>query len=146
MLTPSQNKALYPLLQYYTGSEIQKIIYKENKAIFSTKYGQIGELIESDNGDWKIIIEEEEIGLIEKIVFETLIIPDKRSTVIEYVKKLDNLLDSSIRYKSKILVTQTIKVLEGYIINSDFIPEKSVRIGNFCVYGHKNLKFIYCLN
>lgn len=146
MLRSSKTNALYPLLQYYTGSEILNVTFEEDKAIFKTKFGETGELFESTNGDWRVLVAGEEIALIEKIVFKTLINPDSKSTITEYVKKLDDLLSESLRYRSRILVSQTLKVLEGYIINSDFVPEKSIKVGSFCVFGHKNLKFVYCLN
>jgi len=146
MLGSSKTNALYPLLQYYTGSEILDVFFDDDRAFFKTKFGENGELFESDSGDWRVLVAGEEIALIEKIVFQTLIIPDRRSTVTEYVKKLDDLLSESLRYRSRILISQTLKVLEGYIINSDFIPEKSIKVGSFCVFGHKKIKFVYCLN
>jgi hypothetical protein len=147
MENPIKKQALYPLLQHYTGSEIVNLFFDNDKAFFDTKYGQSGKLLESDNGDWKILIDGEEIGSIEKIVFDVLINPDKKSTLEDYLKKLIDVLDKeNLKYRSRILISQTLKVLEGYIINSDFIPKKTIKAGPFCVFGHKNHKFVFCLN
>lgn len=147
MLTPIQNQALYPVLQHYTGSKIVKIYKEGDRTIFNTGFGQNGEILEDVYGDWKIIIEEEEVGSIEKDVFNTLVNPDKKSTLESYIQKLTELLFSeNVKYRSRILISQTLKVLEGYIINSDFVPKDPVKVGAFYIFGYKNNKFMYCLN
>ena len=147
MLTPLQSQALYPVLQHYTGSKIANIYSEGNRTIFATGFGQNGEILEDPFGDWKIIIEDEEVGLIEKDVFNTLINPDKKSSLENYIQKLTELLFSeNVKYRSRILISRTIKVLEGYIINSDFVPKDSVKVGTFCIFGYNNNKFMYSLN
>ena len=147
MLTKPQNKALYPLLQHYIGSEVKSIFPDNGSLLFVTLMGQKGEIIETVDGDREITIDQEVVYKIEKKVFETLITPDSKNTLEDYLSILKNLLeDKKITYRSKILVNQILKVLEGYIINSDFLPQKMIEVRPFCVFNYKGNKFINCLN
>jgi hypothetical protein len=73
--------------------------------------GQKGEIIETADGDREITIDQEVVYKIEKKVFETLITPDSKNTLEDYLSILKNLLeDSKITYRSKILVNQILKM------------------------------------
>jgi hypothetical protein len=147
MLTKPQNKALYPLLQHYIGSEVKSISTNNGSLLFVTLLGQKGEIIENADGDREITIDQEVVYKIEKKVFETLITPDSKNTLEDYLDILKNLAeDKKITYRSKILVNQILKVLESYIINSDFLPQKMIEVRPFFVFSYKGDKFINCLN
>lgn len=147
MLIEPQNKALYPLLQHYIGSQVTSIIPNNGSILFVTLMGQKGELHETPNGDMEIVIDQEIVYTIEKKVFEALITPSQKITLVDYLDLLRDLLsDRGVTYRSRILVNQIIKVLEGYVINSDFIPEKTLEVGPFVIFNYKGNKLINCLN
>ena len=147
MLIEPQNKALYPLLQHYIGSQVTSIIPNNGSILFVTLMGQKGELHETSNGDMEIVIDQEIVYTIEKKVFEALITPSQKITLIDYLDLLRDLLsDKGITYRSRILVNQIIKVLEEYVINSDFIPEKTLEVGPFVIFNYKGNKLVNCLN
>lgn len=147
MLIEHQNKALYPLLQHYIGSQVTSIVPNNGSILFVTLMGQKGELHETANGDMEIVIDQEIVYTIEKKVFEALITPSQKISIVEYLDLLRDLSnDKSVTYRSRILVNQIIKVLEGYVINSDFIPEKTLEVGSFVIFNYKGNKLINCLN
>lgn len=148
-MTPIQNKSLYPILEHYTGSVITSVdaIVHGNFA-FSTKDGNNGFLIKDILGkNWLIQIDGESVDSIEKEVFDTLVNPDSKSTLEDYLDKLHVLaLSDNVKYRSKVLVSKMSAILEEYILNSDFVPNKELRIGTFSIFGFKNKRFTYCLN
>jgi hypothetical protein len=147
MLTPSQNQALYPVLQHYTGSKIVSISYIGDGLIFSNSWGVSGLLVENKEGDWDIIIGEELVDRIEKDVFEALVKPTAKSNIEEYIKILDHLsTDENVSYRSKVLVSQILGILEEFILNSSFIPKKEIKFGPFWIFSYKGNKFINSLN
>lgn len=147
MVDLSKNLALYPLLQHYVGSQVTSIISKGEILSFNTLLGDRGELSEEDNGDWRIMINHKLVEIIEKDVFQTLINPSKKVSLNSYLNVLRKLeKKKSISYRSSVLVGQIIKVLEEYVINSEFIPKKPIRAGIFLVLGAKDIKCIHCLN
>jgi hypothetical protein len=87
------------------------------------------------------------VDSIEKEVFDTLVNPDSKSTLEDYLDKLHILvLSDDVKYRSKVLVSKMSSILEEYILNSDFVPSKEIRIGTFSIFGFKNKRFTYCLN
>ena len=147
MLTPSQSQALYPVLQHYTGTKIVSISDRGEELIFSNSWGQSGLLIENTKGDWEIIIGQELVDRIEKDVFEALVKPTVKSNIEEYIKILDHLTtDSKVSYRSKVLVSQILGILEEFILNSDFLPKKEIKLGPFWIFNYKGNKFINSLN
>jgi hypothetical protein len=147
MLTPSQSQALYPVLQHYTGTKIVSISDRGEELIFSNSWGQSGLLIENNKGDWEIIIGQELVDRIEKDVFEALVKPTVKSNIEEYIKILDHLTtDSKVSYRSKVLVSQILGILEEFILNSDFLPKKEIKLGSFWIFNYKGNKFINSLN
>jgi hypothetical protein len=147
MLTPSQSQALYPVLQHYTGTKIVSISDRGDELIFSNSWGQSGLLIENNNGDWEIIIGHELVDRIEKDVFEALVKPEVKSNIEEYIKILDHLTtDSNVSYRSKILVSQILGILEEFILNSNFVPKKEIKFGPFWIFSYKGNKFVNSLN
>jgi hypothetical protein len=147
MLTPSQSQALYPVLQHYTGTKIVSISDRGDELIFSNSWGQSGLLIENNKGDWEIIIGHELVDRIEKDVFEALVKPEVKSNIEEYIKILDHLTtDSNVSYRSKILVSQILGILEEFILNSNFVPKKEIKFGPFWIFSYKGNKFVNSLN
>jgi hypothetical protein len=109
--------------------------------------GQKGELHETNNGDMEILIENEIVYTIEKKVFEALITPSEKINLPDYLCLLRDLSeDKGVTYRSRILVNQIIKVLEGYVLSSDFLPEKILEVRPFVVFNYKGNKLINCLN
>jgi hypothetical protein len=147
MLTPSQSQALYPVLQHYTGTKIVSISDRGDELIFSNSWGESGLLIENNNGDWEIIIGHELVDRIEKDVFEALVKPEVKSNIEEYIKILDHLTtDSNVSYRSKVLVSQILGILEEFILNSNFVPKKEIKFGPFWIFSYKGNKFVNSLN
>lgn len=148
MLTPSQNQALYPVLQHYTGVKIVSVSSNEDNGLtFNTSWGVSGLLLENTNGDWEIIIGQEIIDRIERNVFEALVKPSVKSNLGEYIKILNNLAsDKKIGKRSKILVSQILKILEEFILNSNFLPKEEIKFGSFWIFNYKGNKFINSLN
>ena len=147
MFNHIQNTALYPVLQHYTGCKISSISLQGDNFIFKTLLGENGILGEDTTGNWSIKIGQELVYTIEKDIFNVLINPDKKSSLEGYLDILNNLFNNKdISYRSRILVVNIIKFLEEYIINSDFVPKKSLRIGHFLIYNLKGEKIINCLN
>jgi hypothetical protein len=147
MLIESQNKALYPLLQHYIGSQVKSIVPNNGSILFFTLMGQKGELHETNNGDVEILIENKIVYTIEKRVFETLITPSEKINLPDYLCLLRNLSDDKeVTYRSRILVNQIIKVLESYVLSSDFLPEKILEVRPFVIFNYKGNKLINCLN
>jgi hypothetical protein len=109
--------------------------------------GQKGELHETEKGDMEILIENEIVYTIEKKVFEALITPSQKITLVDYLDLLRDLLeDKGVTYRSRLLVNQIIKVLEGYVLSSDFLPEKILEVRPFVIFNYKGNKLINCLN
>jgi hypothetical protein len=147
MLTHSQSQALYPVLQHYTGTKIVSISYIDDSVIFSNSWGVSGLLVEDNNGDWEIIIGQELVDRIEKDVFEALVKPRVKSNIEEYIKILEHLTnDSNVSYRSKVLVSQILGILEEFILNSNFLPKKEIKFGPFWIFNYKGNKFINSLN
>ena len=147
MLTPSQNQALYPVLQHYTGAKIVSISYNDDRLIFNTSWGESGILVENNEGDWEIIIGRELIDMIEKDVFDALVKPSVKSNLEDYIQILDQLSNNqSVSYRSKILVSQILGILEEFILNSNFLPKKEIKFGPFWIFSYKGNKFINSLN
>jgi len=147
MLTRSQNQALYPVLQHYTGSQITSIFTEGEDLLFNTLWGEKGKLLEDHDGNWNIVINHEVVESIEKIVFDALVKPSKKNSVEEYLYQLNELvLRSSLKYRSKTLVAEIIKFLEDYILTSNFAPKKPILIGPFAICSYKGKRMVNCLN
>lgn len=147
MFDPTQNQALYPVLQHYTGCKITSVSPEGDDFTFKTFMGDKGIVSEDISGDWTIIIGNEEIYKIEKDIFNILVKPNKKSSLEDYIEILNDLTnDSSISYRSKVLVSNILLFLEEYILNSDFVPKKSIRVGLFLVLNLMGKKFVNCLN
>jgi hypothetical protein len=147
MFNPIQSTALYPVLQHYTGCKISSISLDGEDFIFKTLLGENGILKEDITGNWNIEIGQELVYTIEKDIFNVLINPDKKSSLEDYIDILNDLFNNKdISYRSRLLVVNIMKFLEEYIISSDFIPKKSLRIGPLLIYNLKGRKIINCLN
>lgn len=147
MFDPIQNQALYPVLQHYTGCKISSVSPEGDVFRFKTLMGDMGIVIEDISGDWSIIIEDEEIYRIEREIFNILIKPDKKSSLEDYIEILNNLTHSGeVSYRSKMLVSNILVFLEEYILSSDFLPKKNIRMGIFSVLNVGGKKFVNCLN
>jgi len=147
MIDPIQNHAIYPVLQHYLGCKIASIFPKGEDIMFRTLMGERGILFEDLSGDWKIRIEGEIVYTIEGSVFNVLVNPSKKNSLEDYVQILNDLLSSkSISYRSRILVTNILAFLEEYILSSDFLPKRNLKIGPFEISNCNNIKFINCLN
>jgi hypothetical protein len=143
-----QSQALYPVLQHYTGEKITSIsVLDDHNLIFNTFIGDDGFVNQNTDGDWEIIIENKIVYTIEKDVFEVLVKPSRKSSLENYVGILNDLFnDKKISNRSRILVFNILLFLEEYIINSDFLPKKNLRVGPFSIFNYKGNKFVYCLN
>ena len=65
----------------------------------------------------------------------------------QFMKKARVVLeDEDVKYRSKILINQILKVLEDFVLNSEFVPKKSMVISPFWVFIYKGRKFINGLN
>jgi hypothetical protein len=147
MFDSIQNQALYPVLQHYTGCKISSVSPEGDVFRFKTLMGDMGIVIEDISGDWSIIIEDEEIYRIEREIFNILIKPDKKSSLEDYIEILNNLTHSGeVSYRSKMLVSNILVFLEEYILSSDFLPKKNIRMGIFSVLNVGGKKFVNCLN
>jgi hypothetical protein len=147
MFDPIQNQALYTVLQHYTGCKISSVSPEGDVFRFKTLMGDMGIVIEDISGDWSIIIEDEEIYRIEREIFNILIKPDKKSSLEDYIEILNNLTHSGeVSYRSKMLVSNILVFLEEYILSSDFLPKKNIRMGIFSVLNVGGKKFVNCLN
>lgn len=147
MFNPIQSTALYPVLQHYTGCKISSISLEGDDFIFKTLLGENGILKEDITGNWSIKIGQELVYTIEKDIFNVLINPDKKSSLEDYIDILNDLFNNKdISYRSRLLVVNIMKFLEEYIISSDFVPKKSLRIGPLLIINLKGRKIINCLN
>ena len=143
-----QSQALYPVLQHYTGEKITSIsVLGDHNLIFNTFLGDNGFVNQNTRGDWEITIEGKVVYTIEKDVFEVLVKPSRKSSLENYVGILNDLFtDKKISDRSRILVFNILLFLEEYIINSDFLPKRNLRVGPFSIFNYKGNKFVYCLN
>lgn len=147
ILSQAQNIALQHVLQHYIGGQISSIFPCEDGVVFNTLLGQRGKFYENSEGDWSIVIGGEEIEKMEGKVFKALITPESKSNLEQYLEILYSLVsEKKLRYRSLILVNQLLKILESYAIFSDFVPTKELKVGNFVIFRHKKIKFIYSLN
>lgn len=147
MFNPIQSNALYPVLQHYTGCKISSISSEGGSFCFKTFLGERGLLVENLEGDWTITIGDEIVYKIEGEIFNILVKPDKKSSLEDYIEMLNDLIKSpDISYRSRLLLINIFGFLEGYILNSDFLPKKSVRVGPFFIFNLKGNKIINCLN
>ena len=145
-LTPLQSQALYPVLQHYTGAPIIDVFLKNEFINFNTMLWSSGKILEDINGDWKILIEDEIVDVVEREVFQILIKPSGNQMLEDYWEKLNELVNLPLRYRSKTLLNGIISVLKEYIISSDFNPTKPIKAGSFVVQDLKGKKTIICLN
>jgi hypothetical protein len=148
MINQLQSQALYPVLQHYTGEKIISIsVLGDHNLIFNTFLGDNGFVNQNTRGDWEITIESKVVYTIEKDVFEVLVKPSRKSSLENYVGILNDLFtDKKISDRSRILVFNILLFLEEYIINSDFLPKRNLRVGPFSIFNYKGNKFVYCLN
>ena len=115
--------------------------------IFNTFLGDNGFVNQNTRGDWEITIEGKVVYTIEKDVFEVLVKPSRKSSLENYVGILNDLFtDKKISDRSRILVFNILLFLEEYIINSDFLPKRNLRVGPFSIFNYRGNKFVYCLN
>ena len=115
--------------------------------MFRTLLGENGILTEDITGNWNITIGKELVYTIERDIFNVLINPDKKSSLEDYIDILNDLFNNpDISYRSRLLVANIMKFLEEYIISSDFVPKKSLRIGPLLITNLKGRKIINCLN
>lgn len=147
MFDPTQNQALYPVLQHYTGCKISSVFPEGDVFKFRTFMGDKGMVMEDISGDWSVIIGEEEVYKIERDIFNILVKPNKKSSLEDYIEILNDLTnDTNVSYRSKLLVSNILIFLEEYILNSDFLPKKDIRVGIFSVLNVGGKKFVNCLN
>lgn len=149
MVSGSKNKALNSIIQHYIGEPVSSVEEGDRCFLFRTGFGKSGSVRRSINGnDWVISIEGEIIDSIEYEVFSTLVETDGNYTLGQYSSVLQNLIESEkIKYRSKSLVSKILVILEDYMINSeDFIPSDPVIIGTNCIFSHRGIRFMYCLN
>lgn len=148
MINQLQSQALYPVLQHYTGEKITSIsVLGDHNLIFNTFLGDNGFVNQNTRGDWEITIEGKVFYTIEKDVFEVLVKPSRKSSLENYVGILNDLFtDKKISDRSRILVFNILLFLEEYIINSDFLPKRNLRVGPFSIFNYRGNKFVYCLN
>lgn len=148
MINQLQSQALYPVLQHYTGEKITSIsVLGDHNLIFNTFLGDNGFVNQNTRGDWEITIEGKVVYTIEKDVFEVLVKPSRKSSLENYVGILNDLFtDKKISDRSRILVFNILLFLEEYIINSDFLPKRNLRVGPFSIFNYGGNKFVYCLN
>ena len=147
MFGPIQSTALYPVLQHYTGCKIHSISPDGDDFSFRTFLGERGILTEDITGNWNITTGKELVYTIEKDIFKVLIKPDKKSSLEDYIDILNDLNNNpDVSYRSRILVANIMKFLEEYIISSDFVPKKNLRIGPLLICNLKGRKIINCLN
>ena len=148
MINQLQSQALYPVLQHYTGEKITSIsVLGDHNLIFNTFLGDNGFVNQNTRGDWEITIEGKVVYTIEKDVFEVLVKPSRKSSLENYVGILNDLFtDKKISDRSRILVFNILLFLEEYIINSDFLPKRNLRVGPFSIFNYKGNKFVYCLS
>ena len=147
MLNADEEKALYPVLRHYTGVDIQDVSISVNGYDFLTVLGDHGQIQKSKSGDWEIYISDRMVEVIEEIVFNILVIPEEKAEMGIFLKKARNVLQNDdIRYRSKVLITNIIKVIEDFVLTSDFVPDKDMVIPPFWVHIYNGRKFINCLN
>ena len=148
MINQLQSQSLYPVLQHYTGEKITSIsVLGDHNLIFNTFLGDNGFVNQNTRGDWEITIEGKVVYTIEKDVFEVLVKPSRKSSLENYVGILNDLFtDKKISDRSRILVFNILLFLEEYIINSDFLPKRNLRVGPFSIFNYRGNKFVYCLN
>jgi hypothetical protein len=139
MFNSGGKQALYPVLQHYTGFKISSIFLDGEYLSFVTFLGERGILNEDPSGDWNIKIEDKIVYRIEKDIFNVLVNPDKRNTLEDYIEILNRLCRKpNVSHRSKILLSNIIKFLEEFILNSDFVPQKKIRIGSFEIFNILN--------
>ena len=138
MINQLQSQALYPVLQHYTGEKITSIsVLGDHNLIFNTFLGDNGFVNQNTGGDWEITIEGKVVYTIEKDVFEVLVKPSRKSSLENYVGILNDLFtDKKISDRSRILVFNILLFLEEYIINSDFLPKRNLRVGPFSIFNY----------
>jgi hypothetical protein len=147
MFNSGGKQALYPVLQHYTGCKISSIFLDGEYLAFVTFLGEKGILTEDESGDWLVKIGEEVVYRIEGDIFNALVNPDKKNTLEDYVEILNRLCRKpNVSYRSKVLLGNIIKFLEEFILVSDFIPKKKIRIGSFEVFNLNGGKIINSLN
>ena len=147
MLNLSREKALYPIIKHYTGMDVYSVYEEENGYRFTTVLGEDGEINKSFEGDWDIIIENKKVESIEDIVFNILVLPEEKSEMSQFIKKAKGIIeDSTVRYQSKILLDNIIKILEEFVLNSEYVPNTNMIIPPFWVCIYKGRKFINGLN
>lgn len=149
MVSGSKNKALNSIIQHYIGEAVTGVEETDKCFLFRTGFGKTGSVIRSIIGnEWFISIEGEIVDSIESEVFTTLVETEGSYTLDQYASILQNLIESEkIKYRSKSLVSKILVILEDYMVNSeDFIPKNPVRIGTNCIFSHRGIRFMYCLN
>ena len=147
MLSKIQNRALYPVLEHYTGSKIISISSEYGILLFKNSWGQTGKVIEDSEGNWEIIIGDEIVDIIEQDIFNVLIKSNEKNTIEDYLYQLNSLINKpKLKYRSKLLIAEIIRFLEDYILTSDFIPKKPLIIGPFTIFNYKGNRMVNCLN
>lgn len=145
-LSLTQRQALYPILQHYVGATIIDVFFQNDVINFNTMIGNKGEVLKNTSGDWDILIEGEMVDVVEKDVFEVLVKPTNSQTLEDYMEKLNELINLTLRWRSKTLLSGIISVLNEYIINSDYSPIRPIKVGEFVVHDLIGNKNIICLN
>lgn len=142
-----QKQILIPVLEHFVGIKVFELTSGGDFLTFATALGGAGHMVQNDNGGWDIFVGREIVYEIESELFNTLVPSEGKLPVEIYYKRLRNLIDIGLKYRSLILVDQIIKTLEYFILNTDVKINDPITIGNSMVYTTKdNTKNIICLN
>lgn len=145
MFSRNISDILYPVLEYYLHAKIIGVKREESCVHFVSSIGE-GEMRESSSGNWDIFVSDENMGMIEKEVFDLLTTPENQPDLVSYYENMKELSTRRLNHTSKSLVKDIIKSVEFLIMNVDVKLENGVAVGPFFVYSHKGEKKTICLN
>jgi hypothetical protein len=137
---------LYPIIEHYIGTRVVRIKRDDDSVLFKTMLGQGGKIEKNIDGDWDLVIGEEKVGEIEDILFSIFCESKDQPPIEKYYKKLLQLKEEHLNYRSSLLVDQLVLSIEFLILNMEIELKNPVDVGPFYIFNYKGEKQILVLN
>ncbi len=139
---------MYSALDHFLETDTPVLIFREEMGIsFETVLGRQGLIVPNEMGNWDIFLDNNKIYEIEKEVYSIITHEGNSPPIDEYMNKLKNLSNFSIKEKSKKFVNMTKSGIEFLAFHGKINLKDDFTYGPFMVYLDSfNKKRIIILN
>lgn len=137
---------LYPIIEHYIGSKVNRVKRIEDDVFFKTSLGKDGRIQKNTLGNWDLSIEDEKVAEIEDTLFSIFCEAKNQPPIDKYYQKLLTIRGKELNYRSNVLVEQLISSIEYLLLHPDIKVSNPVSFGYFFIFEYKGIKQIIVLN